>query len=99
MSSLRVLVDGRPLSEDEARAVWQRFSAHMDAHRGDFAGFASAEGYLGASVAVAGSTPTLSLSSTQSPASTKSPASTVPARPAQGPARPAKGRPRGRKKR
>jgi hypothetical protein len=65
MSHLRVLVDGRPLPADEARATWERFSAHMDANRGDFAGFASAEGFLEATVAVAGTTPTLSLSSTK----------------------------------
>jgi hypothetical protein len=65
MSHLRVLVDGRPLPEDEARATWERFSAHMDENRGDFDGFASAEGFLEATVAVAGTTPTLSLSSTK----------------------------------
>src|SRR5690606_6245707 len=63
MSRLRDVVDGRPLPEDEARALWQRFSAHMDENRGDFEGFARAEGYAAASVAVAGSTPTLNLRS------------------------------------
>ena len=61
MSQLTVIVDGRRVPEDEARALWMRFSAHMDAHRGDFEGFAAAEGYASAAVAVAGGTPTLSL--------------------------------------
>jgi len=41
---LRVLIDGKPLPEDDARAFWQRFSEWMDAHRGDLAGFAHREG-------------------------------------------------------
>jgi hypothetical protein len=32
------------MAEEEARAFWGRFSAHMEAHRGDLAGFARAEG-------------------------------------------------------
>lgn len=43
--TLKVLVDGAPLPEAEARAVWERFSAHMEANRGDLAGFAAAEGW------------------------------------------------------
>ena len=27
---LAVLVDGNPLADDEARAVWNEFSLHMD---------------------------------------------------------------------
>jgi hypothetical protein len=42
---LRVVIDGTPMSEDLARALWDRFSAHMDAHPGDLAGFAKAEGF------------------------------------------------------
>ena len=42
---LAVLVDGVALPDDEARATWERFSAHMDAHQGDTAGFASQNGY------------------------------------------------------
>jgi hypothetical protein len=42
--ALRVLVDGTPLAEPEARAFWQRFSAWMDEHKGDLGGFARAEG-------------------------------------------------------
>ena len=50
MSEARLLVeaDGRSLPADESRAVWERFSAWMDAHPGDLAGFASKEGYAGA---------------------------------------------------
>ena len=45
MTALSVTVDGVPMAEAEARAFWKRFSAHMDAHKGDLAGFAKAEGY------------------------------------------------------
>jgi hypothetical protein len=44
MSALRVLVDGTPLSDDDARAFWKRFSDWMEEHRGDLSGFARAEG-------------------------------------------------------
>ena len=37
---LVVLIDGAPLPEEEARALWKRFSEHMDANQGDLAGFA-----------------------------------------------------------
>ncbi len=43
--ALEVLVDGVPMPEPEAQAFWKRFSEHMEAHRGDLAGFATAEGY------------------------------------------------------
>jgi hypothetical protein len=43
--SLRVLVDGAPIADSEARALWQRFSAWMEEHKGDLAGFARAEGF------------------------------------------------------
>ncbi len=43
--ALEVIVDGVPLPEGEARAFWQRFSAHMDEHKGDLAGFAIKEGF------------------------------------------------------
>ena len=41
---LGAILDGQTLSEEEARALWARFSAHMDANKGDLAGFAAAEG-------------------------------------------------------
>jgi hypothetical protein len=44
-SPLAVIVDGTPLSEEDARALWARFSAHMDAHKGDLVGFAQTEGF------------------------------------------------------
>jgi hypothetical protein len=44
MTALRVLVDGVALSDDEARAIWRRFSVWMDANVGDLAGFARSEG-------------------------------------------------------
>jgi hypothetical protein len=42
---LRVLVDGIPMAEADGRAFWQRFSAWMEEHRGDLAGFSEAEGF------------------------------------------------------
>jgi hypothetical protein len=42
---LSALLDGVPLAEEEARALWDRFSTHMDEHQGDLAGFARAEGF------------------------------------------------------
>ncbi len=33
------------MPEADARAFWQRFSAYMDEHKGDLAGFATAEGF------------------------------------------------------
>ena len=41
--------------------MWERFSAHMEAHQGDFDGFARAEGCAGARVGVVNGTPTLTL--------------------------------------
>ena len=43
--ALVVLVDGAPLPDDEARRLWERFSAWMEEHPGDLAGFAAKEGY------------------------------------------------------
>ena len=34
-SRLAVLVDGKALGDDEARALWTEFSAHMDEHKGE----------------------------------------------------------------
>jgi hypothetical protein len=45
VTALRVLVEGVALSDEEARAIWRRFSAWMDANVGDLAGFARAEGF------------------------------------------------------
>ncbi len=42
--SLRVRIDGELLAEEPARDFWKRFSAHMEANKGDLAGFAANEG-------------------------------------------------------
>jgi hypothetical protein len=42
---LGAILDGQPLPESDARALWARFSEYMDAHKGDLRGFAVAEGY------------------------------------------------------
>jgi hypothetical protein len=34
-----------PLPDEEARALWTKFSEHMDANKGDMAGFARLCGY------------------------------------------------------
>jgi hypothetical protein len=39
-SRLAVLLDGKPLDDEAARALWVEFSAYMDTHEGDFDGFA-----------------------------------------------------------
>ena len=44
MTELAVVIDGAPLADGEARAFWRRFSEHMEAHKGDLAGFAISEG-------------------------------------------------------
>jgi hypothetical protein len=66
---LAAVVDGRHLDEDDARALWTRFSAHMDAHEGDFAGFAASEGLVSSRVAVVEGVPTLTLERTKAAAS------------------------------
>jgi hypothetical protein len=43
---LAAKVDGVPLPEAEARALWTEFSRHMDEHRGDTAGFARQRGWF-----------------------------------------------------
>jgi hypothetical protein len=42
---LAVFVDGSAMPEPDARAFWARFSAWMEEHRGDLAGFAANEGF------------------------------------------------------
>jgi hypothetical protein len=44
-SRLAVLVDGALLDEEAGRALWVEFSAHMEANRGDMAGFAKLKGW------------------------------------------------------
>lgn len=61
---LGVLVDGEPMPEDEALALWDRFSVWMEDHRGDLAGFAAAEGYASVQPGVDGDRPVLRASKT-----------------------------------
>jgi hypothetical protein len=42
---LAVLLDERPISDDEARTLWQEFSRHMDENEGDLTGFAEKKGW------------------------------------------------------
>jgi len=42
--STRAVRDGEALESDEARELWRHFSAWMDEHPGDLAGFAGALG-------------------------------------------------------
>lgn len=42
---LAVVIDGKPLDDEEARTLWQAFSAHMDEHEGDLDGFAKKRGW------------------------------------------------------
>lgn len=44
-SRLAALVDGRALPDAEARALWAAFSAWLDDHELDFAGFAAQRGW------------------------------------------------------
>jgi hypothetical protein len=45
VTALGVVIDGEALPATEAIAMWQRFSAYMDEHKGDLAGFAKQEGF------------------------------------------------------
>jgi hypothetical protein len=44
MSFLSVTLDGKPLPAEEGIAFWKRFSAWMEEHPEDLAGFAKSEG-------------------------------------------------------
>ena len=90
---LRVLVDGQPMPDEEARAFWLRFSEHMETNRGDLAGFAKAEGYASVHPGLGADGPELrvSRSATQRPYSNVSKGGSSKAQP-QGPSRPPKGR-------
>jgi len=63
-SDLAVLVDGVPLPAADARALWERFSDWMEAHRGDLAGFAAQEGFASVHPGVAEGRPVLVASMT-----------------------------------
>lgn len=64
MADLKVKVDGVLLPEEEAKALWARFSAHMESNRGDLLGFAKAEGFASVQPAVEGGKPLLVASRT-----------------------------------
>jgi hypothetical protein len=59
---LAVLIDGVALPEDEARGMWERFSAWMEEHRGDLAGFAKQDGFASVHPGVQSGKPVLLLS-------------------------------------
>ncbi len=59
---LAVKIDGIALPEAEAKAMWERFSAWMEEHRGDLAGFARQEGFTSVHPGVEGGQPVLLLS-------------------------------------
>ena len=61
---LRVIVDGTPMAEPDGRAFWQRFSAWMEEHKGDLAGFAKAEGFASVHPELHGGEPVLVASRT-----------------------------------
>jgi hypothetical protein len=62
---LAVVVDGVAMAEDEARALWGRFSAHMEEHKGDLGGFAASEGFASAHPRSDGGVAVLVLSRTE----------------------------------
>lgn len=64
MSRLSVIVDGAEMPEAEARAFWKRFSDHMDANKGDLAGFAKAEGFASVKPVMSADGPELVVSRT-----------------------------------
>jgi hypothetical protein len=64
MSLLRVLLDGEPLPDEEAIAFWKRFSAWMDEHPSDLAGFARSESLSSVHPEMRGGAPVLVASRT-----------------------------------
>jgi hypothetical protein len=90
---LRVLIDGSAMPEDQGRAFWGRFSAWMEEHKGDLAGFAKAEGFASVQPELHGGEPVLVVSRT---GSQKPYASAVSKRGAPGPGSGSK-RPRSRR--
>jgi hypothetical protein len=45
-SKLACVIDGVPQPEEDAKALWKEFSEHMDANRGDMAGYAKKKGWF-----------------------------------------------------
>ena len=64
MARLSVMVDGVEMPEAEARAFWKRFSDHMEANKGDLAGFAKAEGFASVKPVMSAAGPELVVSRT-----------------------------------
>lgn len=62
--ALAVLVDGVAMVEPDAAAMWKRFSAHMEEHKGDLAGFAAKEGFASVHPSMQGGKPILVASRT-----------------------------------
>jgi hypothetical protein len=83
-SLLVALIDGAPLPEEEARALWKEFSEHMDEHQGDMAGFAKKKGWVSVAPEYRKGKAVLLVKTTAAP----------PKGPAR-PAKPAKGKRRG----
>lgn len=66
--TLLVTVEGVPMEAEKARELWQRFSAYMEEHKGDLAGFAKSEGYVSAHPRSDGGKAVLALSRTEAQA-------------------------------
>lgn len=83
---LSVRIDGELMPEADARALWQRFSDHMEANRGDLAGFATKEGFASVHPGVEGGRPVLIVSRTapQRPYVPASSSGSAPPQPGQG---------------
>ena len=75
-TGLAVLVDGVALPDEEAHALWQRFSDWMEEHRGDLAGFATREGFASIHPGVDNGKPVL-IASRTAPQRPYGPASSV----------------------
>lgn len=84
--TLSVRIDGQLMPETEARALWQRFSDHMEANRGDLGGFAVKEGFASVSPGVEGGRPVLIVSRTapQRPYVSAPSSGSAPPQPGQG---------------
>lgn len=63
---LAAFVDGIPLPEPDAVALWDRFSLWMEERRGDLAGFAAKEGFASIHPGVDGDRPVLRASKSAS---------------------------------
>lgn len=57
--ALGVRVDGIALPDDQAKALWERFSDWMEERKGDLAGFAAHEGFASVRPSVEAGQPVL----------------------------------------